>query len=291
MLVDLRRQQPQNQIRVVFDTNAFAENTFGLLANGPMQSLYRQGWVMAVYGHVFLEETLRVYGLEAKRTALVKSWLPFIFATTDRLCNDFNTIWRQELVCGLRARAKIYIPRSDNERLVESTRHIPLDGSWHAWEKTKAQRDEEDRKRAAQLDLLKDMRKSIESWKKTIGYKPVKHGTPPNIDQFFRREVEGLGRALIRTVVPCEKPASVRNRWASDMDNHPFFTTCVVNLLYMAHYAMTKSDKALDRNAKADLFLMTHLLHSDVLVSNEKGFLRQAFEDLAALGKGGDDVK
>ena len=51
-------------------------------------------------------------------------------------------------------------------------------------------------------------------------------------------------------------------------------------MLYMAFYASTKPNSVLDLNAQADLNVMAHLLHGDVLVSNEQGFLRTAFHDL-----------
>ena len=50
-------------------------------------------------------------------------------------------------------------------------------------------------------------------------------------------------------------------------------------MLYIAHHAATRPD-AIDLNAQADLDVMTHLLHADVLVSNETKFLRTAFDDL-----------
>ena len=61
---------------------------------------------------------------------------------------------------------------------------------------------------------------------------------------------------------------------------YPYFTTFVINMLYIAHHAMTKPSDKIDLNAQADLDLMTHLLRADALVSNETGFLRQAFDDL-----------
>jgi len=38
-----------------------------------------------------------------------------------------------------------------------------------------------------------------------------------------------------------------------------------------------RTNEKIDLNAQADLDLMTHLLHADVLVSNETGFLKHAF--------------
>ncbi len=51
-------------------------------------------------------------------------------------------------------------------------------------------------------------------------------------------------------------------------------------MLYMAYYSMTKPNAPIDLNAQADLNLMAHLLQGEVLVSNEKGFLRTAFDEI-----------
>jgi hypothetical protein len=51
-------------------------------------------------------------------------------------------------------------------------------------------------------------------------------------------------------------------------------------MLYIGFCAMTRPNDKIDLNAQADLDLMTHLLRADVLVSNEEGFLRKAFDDL-----------
>lgn len=84
----------------------------------------------------------------------------------------------------------------------------------------------------------------------------------------------------IGTVVPCKNARAVADRWARNKRSYPFFTACIIGMLYMGQYAMTQQNKPIDLNAQADLFLMTHLLHSDVLVSNETGFLKDAFNDL-----------
>jgi len=51
-------------------------------------------------------------------------------------------------------------------------------------------------------------------------------------------------------------------------------------MVYLTHYSMLQANQPLDLNAQADLDLMTHLLHADILLSNEQGFLKQAFDGL-----------
>ncbi len=279
MIVNLRALQERNSLRVVFDTNAFRDGTFELLAEGPMLTLCRQRRVAPIYGHVFLEETLRAYGNAGKREALVKRWLPFIFASTDRICNGLDFIWHQEVVEGRGRRTKLYLRNREFNRIVERFSQIPLDGSWRAWHATKDERAAEDAKRAAQRDLHKEMRQTVADWRKAVRYHPKRHGTF-DLERYFESEVEHIGREFIGTVVPCKHARGIRDRWARSKQDYPFFTACMISMLYMGQYAMTQANKAIDLNAQADLFLMTHLLHSDVLVSNETGFLRDAFNDL-----------
>ena len=51
-------------------------------------------------------------------------------------------------------------------------------------------------------------------------------------------------------------------------------------MVYAMHYAMLEHNDKIDLNAQADLDLLTHLLHSQIVVSNELGFLKSAFNAL-----------
>src|SRR5690242_11948986 len=97
-------------LRVVFDTNAFSGGSFAALKGSRLVTLCQRDEVVPIYGHVFIEETLRSYGNSNKREALVTEWLPFITATARYICNDFNTIWHEELVQGRGRRARIFMP-------------------------------------------------------------------------------------------------------------------------------------------------------------------------------------
>ena len=174
-------------LRVVFDTNAFDPGHFDLLAHGPLPKLFRAGRIAPIYGHVFVEETLRAYGNEQKREDLVNRWLPFIVGTTDRICNDFITIWHEELVQGRGPNTRILMPRSDYERLIARLPEIPLDGSWHAWHQSKLDRDTEDEKRAEQRRVSSSIRREVADWRKAVRYDRNKHGTI-HLDEFFEKQ-------------------------------------------------------------------------------------------------------
>jgi hypothetical protein len=83
-------------VRVVFDTNILDVENFEALEKSLLLALFKKHRVTPVYGHVFIEETLRAYGAAAKRDFLVNRWLPFVVATCDAICNDFNGIFHED---------------------------------------------------------------------------------------------------------------------------------------------------------------------------------------------------
>ena len=266
-------------VRVVFDSNIFDVDNFESLENSPLRHLFTTRRVVPVYGSVFIEETLRAYGTVGKRDFLVTRWLPFIVATCECICNDFNVIFHEELVRGRGPHARRLMSRKDYERFKECLPRIPLDGTWRAWHASKLERDTEDGKRAAQREISKDIRAEVADWKKAVGYQPSKHGLP-NFARYVRSEIDQAGRTFISKLIKARDLDAIADRWIRNKSFYPYFTEFVHDMLYEKYYAMTKSNAPLDRNAQADLDVMAHLLQADVLVSNEKGFLRTAFDDL-----------
>lgn len=266
-------------IRVVFDSNIFTIDNFESLESSPLRRLFTTRRVIPVYGHVFIEETLRAYGAAGKRDFLVTRWLPFIVATCECICNDFNGIFHEELVRGRGPHARRLMSRKDYERFKELLPRIPLDGTWRAWHTSKVERDTEDGKRAAQREISKDIRAEVADWKKAVGYQPNKHGLP-HFARYVQSEIDQAGRGFIFALIKAKALGAIADSWTRNKSYYPYFTEFVRDMLYMAYYAMTKPNAPLDLNAQADLNVMAHLLHADVLVSNEKGFLRTAFDDL-----------
>ncbi|MBM3358669.1 MAG: hypothetical protein FJY54_13205 [Betaproteobacteria bacterium] len=228
---------------------------------------------------MFIEETLRAYGAAGKRDFLVNRWLPFIVATCESICNHFNSIFHEELVRGRGPHARRLLAPKDYARFKTRLPHIPLDGTWHAWHASKVERDIEDGKRAAQREISKDIRAEVADWKKAVGYQPNKHGLP-NFEKYVRTEIDHAGREFVGALIKAKDVAAIACRWSRNKAFYPYFTEFVFDMLYMAYYAMTKPNAPIDLNAQADLNVMAHLLHADVLVSNEKGFLRTAFDEI-----------
>lgn len=267
-------------LRVLFDTNTFQPDQFELLANGPLVHLCKIGRILPVYGHVFLEEMWRSYGNEGKRAHLVERWIPFIVDTVDRFCEDFITIWQRELVQGHGRKTNIFMWPRNQRNLLRNLQHGPADGSWKAWHATQNERAVEDSKRSSQREVSKGIRQEVADWRKAVGYSERKHGKVIPFKEFAKREIDRSGRQFIAALVECHAPEAVADRWSRDKSAYPYFTTFVENMTYMGYYAATRPNDGIDLNAQADLDLMTHLLRADALVSNETGFLRNAFNDI-----------
>lgn len=267
-------------LRVVFDTNTFQPDQFELLANGPLVYMCKIGRIVPVYGHVFLEEMWRSYGNVGKRAHLVERWIPFIADTVDRFCEDFITIWQRELVQGHGRKTNIFMRPRNQRNLLQNLRYVPIDGSWKVWHSTQNERAVEDGKRSAQREVSRDIRQEVANWRKAVGYAEQKHGKVIPFEEFAKREIDRAGREFIEALVKCHAPKAVANRWSRNKAAYPYFTTFVENITYMGYHAAARPNDKIDLNAQADLDLMTHLLRADALVSNETGFLRNAFNSI-----------
>ncbi len=164
--------------------------------------------------------------------------------------------------------------------LLRNLQHVPADGSWKAWHSTQNERAGEDGRRADQREVSKNIRQEVAAWRKAVGYSERRHGKVIPFEEFAKREIDRSGRAFIEALVECHVPKAVADRWSRNKAAYPYFTTFVKNLTYMGYYAATRPNDGIDLNAQADLDLMTHLLLADALVSNETGFLRNAFNDI-----------
>jgi hypothetical protein len=212
-------------VRAVFDTNALSNESFDLLEASPLRDLVRRGRITPVYGHVFIEETMRTYGSERRRADLVTRRLPFLADTASLICNDFIDIWHSELIQGRGVHACVFMKPKARDRLIAAWRNVPADGSWRAWHDSKAAREEEDRKREAQKQTSREIRDEIVAWKKKVEYDPGKHGVP-DFQRYVAANLEPSGRLFIPALVRSKNPQEVANRWsrapAAYPLEHPF---------------------------------------------------------------------
>jgi hypothetical protein len=267
-------------VRIVFDTNALSNESFELLEAGPMRDLCRRGRIIAIYGHVFLEETLRTYGKKSRRDELIARRLPFVADTAALIGKDLLEIWQEEVVRARGPRANVYWSGAKKDRYVEKYKNPSSEALARAWSESDVHRSEDRRKTTAQVATLAGARSEAREALKQENFRASGAMRTISFDALLRvTNLVASGRRLIKRHARAKRLDAIADRWASAPDFYPFFSASIRNFIYMTYYATTK-EAALDQNAQADLDIMTHLLRAHALVSNETRFLRTAFDDM-----------
>jgi hypothetical protein len=266
-------------LRAVIDTNVFSAGSFERLAVSPFQDLVRRRKLMPVYSHVFLEETLNAHARENRREQLVNHWLPFVAATVDRFCDDFEGIFRRELVQAKGRRTNIFMSPRRQANLVEGLRTIPAIGQWRALEETNTKRSWERQKRQHLKDISVEARKQLDNWRRANKHDP-RAVAYLDWNRVLKGNLIHAGKQFIPAVIKSGNQSEVVSRWVRNPSAYPYFTEFVRHMLYAQYHAMTRPGEKIDINAQQDGDLMIHLINADALVSNEVGYLRSAFDAL-----------
>jgi Cft2 family RNA processing exonuclease len=189
------------------------------------------------------------------------------------------SIWRKELVHGHGLKANERVSPRNQSRLLDILTQIPKDGSWdlHAevapeWKHEKAKFE---RRRVNTLDMRREVATLMRERQVPI---PKNFSLSPSCKSQLATEA---GLVVIQKfLVPGDRSLGTFQIWSQNRNNFPYFTQFVDNFVYQEVLAMTIQNIEVDRNAQIDLDILTHLLRSDIVVTNEKGFMKRAFDDL-----------
>ena len=101
-------------------------------------------------------------------------------------------------------------------------------------------------------------------------------------DSIQQAHLDRFGEGLIirKHIYQAGRRSLALNRWANERGRCPYFTSWAKGLLYLQFYAARYPNLKIDEHGQADIEHLIYLEHADVLVSEEKTFLRQAFLDL-----------
>jgi hypothetical protein len=68
--------------------------------------------------------------------------------------------------------------------------------------------------------------------------------------------------------------------WEADPEEYPYYTAFVEGFVYSQYYAAIEHNKPMDGNAQADFEQLAYLTWSDIVVSDDEGFFRSAFDTI-----------
>ena len=101
-------------------------------------------------------------------------------------------------------------------------------------------------------------------------------------ESILKAHLDRFGQGLIirKHIYQAGRRNVALKRWAEERGRCPYFTSWTKGLLYLQFYAARYPNLKIDEHGQADIEHLMYLEHADVLVSEEKSFLRQAFRDL-----------
>jgi len=66
--------------------------------------------------------------------------------------------------------------------------------------------------------------------------------------------------------------------WSRNIKRYRFFSAFVDGLLFAAYYAMVEQNEPIDKNTQADVEVLMYMPDVDILVSNDRRFLKSTFD-------------
>lgn len=267
-------------LRVVLDTNVFSQDHFDAIDASPIRDLCRRGRVSLIYGDVFLEEMAQAYMASEVRHELIHRWLPFIAETAHLFFRELPLIWHEELVQGRGPHASVFMSKRDQQSVLSEFENLPADGSWSLVAETQEARSRNEAKKLAQRKMSLEMRQEVMRKLKERKGLAVKASTERQAALLRNEMIQFIGQEIIKRYVGTRNPLALTSIWKRNPERYPYLTQFAVNIAFKETHFMTQPNAPVDINAQADLDIMTHLLRADVLVTNEKGFMRSAFDYL-----------
>jgi len=269
-------------MRVIFDRSAFHGERFQVLADSPLRSLVARKRIVVIHTPIFLDETLSSFG--STRTG--DEWRTHLAFALD-ICNggiflEREEIWHNEVVCGRGPLARHLLPEKpcrnydSRPRLMDKLRQRIATGDLSKeWAQSTTERNDAHQKKNTQKKISRDIRGEVADGIRKRG-NSANLSTYP-FSQFRRSEFARTGRILMDLVDP-RRAGALADQWAQRPTRFPFYSAFVEGLLYQYYYAAVKHNQRIDRNAQADYEQLAYLTWADLIVSDDEGFLLEAFD-------------
>jgi hypothetical protein len=245
--------------------------------------LYRKGRVAVFHTPVFLNETLSAYGAGDR----AKQWqqhLSFCLVVCSGVLLDRDEIWHNELVAGRGPYARYLYPDRPNKRyeslsqLIEMLKDKAETGDVSKeWAESADLRKEANTKKDNQRAISSEIRQTVAA---AVRERRVV-GSPKDFpfSKFRDKELLRTGRELM-DLVNKQRAGELADQWVRNPGRYPFYSAFVEGFLYAGYYAAAEHNEPLDRNAQVDYELLAYLTWADLVVSNDEGFFRRAFETM-----------
>lgn len=274
------------QISVILDTSVFHNFDY---SSDILFKLRRAGKITVYITPMLLEESFRLM-LHNKASNDMKKRLQFILdISAERWLEDNFEIFKSELSLLPRRKDYQFLSVKSEQILKDNIRKVIAGGGFGDAE-TYVRANEELRKNVSKASNFrehgKEMRKTVAQKLKGLG---KKHKDITETWQFFKGSgLNKWGRGLIRRKECYGKmfQLSALVVWTMNKSKCPYFYDWAQGMLYSKFCDMKYPDMKIDKNAQADIQHLVFLREVDAIISEEKKFMRKAWQDIyAPIGK------
>ena len=96
-----------------------------------------------------------------------------------------------------------------------------------------------------------------------------------SFNKFFNLNSNKLGEDAIKKFVT--KNNHIIDNWKTNKNIYPYFTQWIKALSFTLFYSMAFQNKKIDENAQEDIAQLFYLTGVDTIVTDDKGFMKDAF--------------
>ena len=266
-------------LKIIFDRSAFHGANFDLLQQSQLLRLSKTYAISIYHTPVFLEETISLYLLEKNRGELERQ-LTFIF----EICNGRwfrrrSDLWIKELVEEQDLKARSLMPNSERHEIEQNILHYLLDKNLDAKDLEKVQVE----KHVQKLKSIDNRRIFVEIRDRFASEYSIdkKQGLNEKefTEWFVKEHLLILGESLIHRYLETDvNKDKIFLKWKKNPNRYPYFTNYCKGTAYSLVFPVIYPNKKIDTNALIDVDHLCHLHSMDLIVSNDNGFMNNAFD-------------
>lgn len=275
---------PQKKYRILLDRSACSGPQFQKLKMALLTTVPRFGEVLVT--PMLLAETLGLWHSNP-RSPEAGEHLRFILEIgSGRWFEDPFSIFKMELCAHTLPDRHYLLPKPSQDIWEQNIRAVIAGGAARPGMLQRVNAGvQKERERAAKLRKIGvKIRNEVARQFRTIN--PGKKLSDVDVKEawasMLQTQLNRFGEGLIvrKRLYQAGRKSDALRTWGNTKDRCPYFTNWVKGLLYTQFYAAYYSNSKIDEHSQADIQHLIYLEHADVLVSEEKAFMRQAFMDL-----------
>jgi hypothetical protein len=261
--------------RITFDRSVFHGANSARLLQSPLVAYCKSGKYSVYHSTIVIEETLKFLRRPETRADVSDEIRFLIGVGNGRWFRDPWDIWSGELA-GQSKDDYLFLSRNEQKNYAEILTSLTDEVIQRSSDEVDRQKTEEKKSNLKRL-LVEQRRASNDSFRRELKTKPLSEAVQLYSLQF----IDDIGANVIREHVKTEKNVEcLIVNWKLNKAKYPYFTLYMKALTYLMYYTELEQNAPIDPNGLMDIYLLGTAKDLDVVVSNDRKFMKSAFDAL-----------